>query len=63
MDISILLGKQLAEAKVLLEKNLSDSFSYEFIKVLSPKNDILGQDERVIKVERKDKLIIYYSLF
>ncbi|KMT23080.1 hypothetical protein [Clostridium cylindrosporum] len=63
MDISILLGKTLSEAKELIGKNIEDYSPYEFIKILSPKEDIIGHEERVIKVEKKDKIIIYYSLF
>lgn len=62
MDISILLGKTLKEAKSLLEENFAGK-KVLFVKTLSPKDDIIGDEERVIKTEEKDKLIIYYSLF
>ncbi len=62
MDTFILLGKTLKEVKSLLEENFTEK-EVLFVKVLSPKNDIIGDDEKVIKTEEKDKLTIYYSLF
>ncbi len=58
MEFSNFLGKSLNEVEKLLESN-----SYELIEILSPKKDILGEDKRVIKIEKNEKLIIYYSLF
>lgn len=60
MNCYNLLGKPLDEAKLILNEN---SLPYNLVKVLSPREDILGQDERVIKVEENETLIIYYSLF
>lgn len=62
MDFSNFLGKSLNDVEKLL-KSSNDNNYYEFVEVLSPKKDILGEDKRVIKVEKKEKLIIYYSLF
>ena len=62
MDFSNFLGKSLNNVEKLL-KSSNDNNCYEFVEVLSPKKDILGEDKRVIKVEKKEKLIIYYSLF
>ncbi|MEF9951238.1 MAG: hypothetical protein RR838_01485 [Clostridium sp.] len=60
MELSSLLGLTTQSAKGLIKDTYPNA---SFVKVLSPKEDILGQDERVIKVEKKDELIIYYSLF
>lgn len=62
MEFSHFLGKPLKEVENNI-KNSYENIECEFIKVLSPKEDILGQDERVIKVDKKDKLLVYYSLF
>ena len=58
MEFSNFLGKSLNEVEKLLESN-----SYELIEILSPKKDILGEDKRVIKIEKNEKLIIYYYPF
>ncbi|MEG2337733.1 MAG: hypothetical protein RSB66_01515 [Clostridium sp.] len=60
MEVSNLLGLTLDKAKGLIQDTYPNA---SFVKILSPKEDILGEDKRVIKVEKKDELIIYYSLF
>ncbi|MEG2537964.1 MAG: hypothetical protein RSA01_00065 [Clostridium sp.] len=60
MEVSNLLGLTLDKAKSLIQDTYPNA---SFVKILSPKEDILGEDKRVIKVEKKDELIIYYSLF
>lgn len=61
MNTSTLLGKTLEEGKIFLSKNFNKEVVY--IKILSPKNDIIGNDKRIIKVENRDIIKVFYSLF
>lgn len=61
MNTSTLLGKTLEEGMLVLAENFNKEI--ECIKVLSPKDDIIGNEERIIKVENENVLKVYYSLF
>jgi len=61
MDYEVFLGYNLESVEELLKNK---GIVYKLFLVTDPKNTILGNQKRVIKVEESDDILkIYYALF
>lgn len=61
MNYEVFLGYELESVEEILK---SKDVVYKLILVTDPKNTVIGQQKRVIKIEEdSDNLKIYYALF